>query len=192
LLLGIDLSWRRSKWIWALPLLPLILYVLAPSAVRSRVADSINPTYYSNSERLQMLHVGWQMVRDHPLVGVGPGRVDSLYTSYLGPQEPVPGYHGHLHNNVVQIAAQFGIPVTLAALLFVAVLFHDLLRARKAATNTDDRFVAQTGLLALTGFAFAGFFEYTYGHSLALILLSFAVLPALLPASPDRGAADSH
>jgi len=191
LLLGVDLSWRRSKWIWALPLLPLALYVLAPGAVRLRVADSIKPTYYSNSERVQMLHAGWRMVRDHPLVGVGPGRVDSLYTSYLAPQDPVPAYHGHLHNNIAQTAAQFGIPVTLAALLFVGVLFHDLLRARKAATGRDDRFVAQTALLALTGFVFAGFLEYTYGHSLALILLGFAVLPALLPAPPDRGATDS-
>ena len=179
LLLGVDLSCRRSKWIWALPLLPLALYVLAPGAVRLRVADSIRPTYYSNSERVQMLHAGWRMVRDHPLVGVGPGRVDGLYTSYLAPQDPVPAYHGHLHNNIVQTAAQFGIPVTLAGLLFVGVLFVDLLRRHKGAVDSDDRFVARTALLALTGFVFAGFFEYTYGHSLALILLSFAVLPAL-------------
>jgi len=186
LLLGMDLVWHRSKWIWALPMVPLIVYLLARSAVRLRVADSINPTYYSNSERLQMVRVGWQMVRDHPLVGVGPGRIDKLYASYLTPQDLVPAYHGHLHNNIAQIAAQFGIPVTLAAVLFAGILFRDLLKARKAATNPDDRFVAQTALLALTGFVFAGFFEYTYGHSLALILLSFAVLSALFPAVPDR------
>jgi O-antigen ligase len=179
LLLGIDLLWRRSKWILALPLLPVALYVLAPSGVRLRLSDSIDPAYYSNSERLQMLQVGWRMVRDHPLAGVGPGRVESLYTSYLAPQDPVPAYHGHLHNNIVQTAAQFGIPVTLAGLLFVSVLFIDLRRRQKGAVDSNDRFAVHTALLALAGFVFAGFFEYTYGHSLALILLSFAVLPAL-------------
>jgi O-antigen ligase len=179
LLLGIDLIWRRPRWILALPLLPVALYFLAPSGVRLRLTESSDPAYYSNSERLQMLQVGWRMVRDHPLAGVGPGRVESLYTSYLAPQEPVPAYHGHLHNNIVQTAAQFGIPVTLAALLFVGVLFRDILKLGKAANGRDDRFAARTALLALTGFVFAGFFEYTYGHSLALILLSFAVLPAL-------------
>jgi hypothetical protein len=29
----------------------------------------------------------------------------------------------------------------------------------------------------------AGFFDYTYGHSLGLILIAFAVLPPLIPAS---------
>jgi O-antigen ligase len=160
--------------------------VLAPTAVRLRVVKSIDPAYYSNSERLQMLRVGWQMVRDHPLTGVGPGRIDKLYTSYLASQDPIPAYHGHLHNNIAQIAAQFGIPVTLTAFLFVAVLFRDLLKARKTASTRDDRFLVQTAILALTGFVFAGLFEYTYGHSLALILLCFAVLPILFPVAPEH------
>ena len=186
LMLVINMIWRRSRWLWALPLLPFAIYVLAPTVVRLRVVKSIDPAYYSNSERLQMLRVGWQMVRDHPLTGVGPGRIDKLYTSYLASQDPIPAYHGHLHNNVAQIAAQFGIPVTLTAFLFVAVLFSDLLKAGKAASTRDDRFLVQTAILALTGFVFAGLFEYTYGHSLALILLCFAVLPILFPVVPEH------
>jgi O-antigen ligase len=186
LMLVINMIWRRSRWLWALPLLPFAIYVLAPTAVRLRAAKSIDPAYYSNSERLQMLRVGWQMVRDHPLTGVGPGRIDKLYTSYLASQDPIPAYHGHLHNNVAQIAAQFGIPVTLTAFLFVAVLFRDLLKARKTASTRDDQFLVQTAILALTGFVFAGLFEYTYGHSLALILLCFAVLPILFPVAPEH------
>lgn len=186
LLLVIQLVWMRSKWIWALPFVPLTLYLISPSAVRVRVANSIDLTYYSNSERLQMLRVGWQMVRDHPLTGVGPGRVDKLYESYLSSGDYVPAYHGHLHNNFAQIAAQFGIPATLVLLLFVVVVFLDLAKARKAAATRDARFISQTALLAFTGFIFAGFFEYTYGHSLALMLLSFAVLPALWTSSGDE------
>jgi len=180
LMLAVDLVWRRSKWIWAIPVLPLVLYMLAPGVVRLRVTESIKPSYYSNSERVQMLKVGWRMVRDHPLLGVGPGRVESMYSSYLLPDEPVPAYHGHLHNNAAQIAAQFGIPVAIAALLFVMVLFRDLLRALKTAVDRDDQFIARAALLALGGFVFAGLFEYTYGHSLGLILLSFAVMSPLL------------
>lgn len=180
-LLGVELAWRRSKWLWALPILPLVLFLVAPRPIRERVTQSIKPSYYSNLERIEMLRVGWEMIKEHPLTGVGPGRIDKLYTSYLSPQDPVPAYHGHLHNNAVELAAECGLPVALAALLFVTLLFRDLLVALRTARSRGEQFAARTGVLALAGFLVAGLFEYTYGHSLGLILLSFAVLSPLLP-----------
>jgi O-antigen ligase len=180
-LLGVELAWRRSKLFWALPILPLVLFLVAPRPIRDRVTQSLRPSYYSNLERIEMLRVGWEMIKERPLTGVGPGRIDKLYTSYLSPGDPVPAYHGHLHNNAVELAAEFGIPVALAALLFVAVLFRDLLAASKKAQSRGEQFAARTGVLALVGFLVAGLFEYTYGHSLGLILLFFAVLSPLLP-----------
>jgi len=181
LLVGIALVWTRSRWIWAMPLLLIVLYAIAPAAVRWRAANFVDPGYYSNAERIQMMEVGWKMARDHPLTGVGPGRVEQLYRSYLKPTDAVPAYHGHLHNNVTQIAAQFGLPVALAALLFVVSALRDLFRARTTAANPDRRFLANTAVLAFIGFLVAGLFEYTYGHSLGLIMISFAVFPALMP-----------
>ena len=179
LLLAIALWWHRSKWIWAVPAVPLALFLVMPDAVSSRAAKFVDLSYYSNAERLQMLRVGWKMLQDHPLTGVGPGRVDELYESYLDPGDPVPAYHGHLHNNLAQIAAQFGVPGAFAALAFAICAFLDLLRAKRAAANPDTRFLTDTALLAFIGFVVAGLFEYTYGHSLGLIMIAFAVLPAL-------------
>jgi O-antigen ligase len=92
LLAAIGLIWKRSRWILALPLLPLAIYGLAPDGVRSRVAKFSDLTYYSNSERLQMIGVGWKMLSSNPLTGVGPGHVESLYESYLNAGDPVPAY----------------------------------------------------------------------------------------------------
>jgi O-antigen ligase len=183
LLVGIDLAWRRSRWLWVLPLLPLGVYGIVPGVVRTRVRQSASLDYYSNLERIEMWRVGWQMLKEKPLAGVGPGRIDKLYRSYLAPGDPVPAYHGHLHNNLLQLAAQFGLPATLAAVGFVGVLLRDLLRAARRAAGREARFSARIALLALTGYLAAGFFDYTYGHSLGLILLAFGVLPPLLPAS---------
>ncbi len=179
LLLGIQLWWKRSRWLWTLPLLPLAAYALAPRPVRARLSVSMHAGYFSNAERLEMLRVGWRMVRQKPWTGVGPGRVDKLYRSYLSASEPVPAYHGHLHNNLAELAAEFGVPATLVGLLFVGALFRDLFRAARAAAERESRFLCQTAILALTGFLLAGCFDYTYGHSLALILLAFAVLSPL-------------
>jgi O-antigen ligase len=180
-ILALNLIRRRSRFIWALPLLPIALFLLAPGVVRSRVTDSVRPDYYSNAERFQMLRVGWKMVADHPMTGVGPGRVEKLYTSYLSAVDPVPAYHGHLHNNIVELAAEFGLPVLLAAMLFVTVLFRDLLAQCRCAMDRDESFLCNTALLALAGFLLSGMFDYTYGHSLGLILLSFIVLTPLIP-----------
>jgi hypothetical protein len=183
LLVGLELFWKRSRWLWLLPLLPIGIYGVAPHVIRSRVLVSMRPDYYSNAERLQMFRVGWQMIREKPITGVGPGRVDKLYRNYLSSRDPVPAYHGHLHNNLFQLTAQFGIPVALTAILFTMVLCRDLWKALKAAATRESQFFCHTALLALTGFLVAGCFDYTYGHSLALILLAFSVIPALIPGS---------
>jgi len=180
LLLGLQLWWKRSRWLWVLPLLPLVVYASVPGVVRSRLQVSMHPDYYSNAERIQMLRVGWRMIRGSPWFGVGPGRVEKLYRSYLNPPYPVPAYHGHLHNNLVQIAAQFGAPAALAAILFVFLLLRELVRATRRAVSREDQFLCRAGLLSLTGFLVAGCFDYTYGHSLALILLAYAALSPLL------------
>jgi O-antigen ligase len=181
LVLALHLAWIRSRWFWALPALPCILWIVAPGVVRSRVTDTANLEYYSNAERLQMLRVGWKMVREKPLTGVGPGRVDGLYVRYLSPADPVPAYHGHLHNNVAQLAAEFGLPVLAAAAAFLVILVGALRRQCATALNRDQEFLCRTALLGLFGFLAAGMFDYTYGHSLGLNLLGFVVLSPLVP-----------
>jgi O-antigen ligase len=183
LLLAVHLAWQRSRRLWTIPILAFAVFFLGPSAVRERAAESVHADSYSNAERLQMLRVGWEMIRQNPLSGVGPGRVEELYTKYLSASDRVPSYHGHLHNNLVQLAAEYGVPVAVAAVLFVVVLFGELRKRCRLALDRDQEFLCRTALLALIGFVVAGLFEYTYGHALGLILLAFAVLSPLIP--PD-------
>ena len=187
LLLMLHLLWSRSQWFWAVPAVSCLLVALAPGPVRSRIVDSSHLEYYANAERLQMLRVGLAMVRQNPLTGVGPGRVNELYTHYLSAEDPIPSYHGHLHNNVVQIAAESGLPVLFAALMTVGVIFCDLKRRYKLCISADEKFLCRTCLLGLAGFIVEGMFDYTYGHSLGLILVSFAVLSSLSPVRDPPG-----
>jgi len=188
LLAGAHLLRVRSRWIWGLPVLPLLVFSLAPWCVKSRITESLQPGYYSNAERLQMLRVGWAMVVERPLTGIGAGRVEKLYTRYLSPGEAAPAYHGHLHNNVLQLAAQFGLSVIAAAALFLTILIKDIRRAYRCAPDREARFLSRASLAGVIGFLTAGLVEYTYGHSLGLILLSFAALSPLMPeVAPGAG-----
>lgn len=187
-LLEADLVWRRSRWFWALLLLPVALYFMGPRFIRVRLRESTDPSFYANAERVEMLRVGWKMVKNRPLTGVGPGRIQELYRHYLSPSDPVPAYYGHLHNNLAEIAAEFGLPAAAAAVVLLAVLFSDLRRASKGSVDPGNEFLCRTALFGLAGFILLGAFDYTYGHSLALILLSFVVLAPLVPA-PATGVA---
>ena len=167
--------WTRSRWLWTIPVFPCLFLVIVPG-VRARIADSAQLAYYSNSERLQMLQVGWRMISERPWTGVGPGRVDNLYTSYLSAGDPVPAYHGHLHNNIVQLGAEFGLPVLGAAMATACFLFVEMRKGLLRASNRDQRFLCRVAILGLSGFLAAGMFDYTYGHSLGVILLGYTVL----------------
>jgi O-antigen ligase len=183
LLVAAHLIWNRSRWVWVLPALPLALYLLAPGPIRTRVSESFQADYYSNAERVQMLRVGWRVVRDKPLTGVGPGRVEQLYSSYLAPGESLPAYHGHLHNNLAEIAAESGLFTLAAAAVFVALLFRDLFRRLSQDMDRNSQFLCRAGILGLAGFLAAGMVDYTYGHSVGLIVTCFAVLAPLSPVS---------
>ncbi len=186
IVLGLHLAWRRSKWFWAVPLLPAAVFLLVPGPVHDRLEQSSLPDYYSNAERVQMLRVGWRMIHENPVFGVGPGRVEELYQRYLLPGEALPAYHGHLHNNAVQLGAEFGCFVLAGAALFLLVLVRELARCYSAVRTLDERLLSRCGLAGLAGFLIIGLMDYTYGHSLGLILLSFAVISPLLPLRPAK------
>ncbi len=182
-LIGMHLLSRRSKWTFALPVIALISFFVAPGPLKTRVGESMRWDYYSNAERLQMWAVGWKMIRERPLIGVGPGLVAQLYTRYLPKGAPVPAYHGHLHNNALQLAAQFGVPVLCAALLCLAALVRELAQKYRHARGRDHRFLYRAALMGTAGFVITGITDYTYGHSLGLILFSFVALPQMVEQS---------
>jgi O-antigen ligase len=185
LIAAIHLLIRRSKWLFALVALPAAVYLLIPGPVHSRIVDSSSSDYYSNAERVQMWHVGWKMIRKHSVFGVGPGRIEELYTSYLEKGEPIPAYRGHLHNNALQLAAEFGLPVLGAAVLWLVFLIWDLIRAWRAAQSRECRFLLCSSFWGIFGYVIAGLTEYTYGHALGLILICFVAISPLTLSTQD-------
>jgi len=181
LVFGLHLLRNRSRN-WALGAAPGAVLLLGLGPVRERIAETFRTDYSSNAERLQMWRVGWRMIRSSPWFGVGAGRVESLYSTYLPAGDPLPAFHGHLHNNALQVGAQSGVPVLCAAILFTAILMRDLISASRRARSRDLLFLSRSGWMGLTGFLAMGMMDYTYGHSLALMLLAFAAMTPLFAA----------
>ena len=96
--------------------------------MQQRVRSITNPTKItdSNEHRRIVCRTGWQMIKAHPLFGVGPERFASrqCFIAYLPTdiQRPLPaGYYEHLHNIYIHYAAECGVP----AALFLTAAFGD-------------------------------------------------------------------
>ena len=113
------------------------------------------------------------MTRESPFLGVGPDQVKDAYPRYMdsGMTQKV---RGHLHNNIVHLAAERGLPA-LAAWIWAWVGYFVLVvrRMRDArAAPFGTRFRMVGGLAAASGFLCAGMFEYNFGDS-EVVMLAF-------------------
>ena len=87
----------------------VVFAVLAPVPLLHRVTSIADVRDLSNYDRLCMMEAGLTMIRERPLFGLGPDLVRRRYAIYRPPTAPrynVP----HLHNNLLQLAAERGLP----------------------------------------------------------------------------------
>lgn len=181
------LAVRNWRLLLVVPVAALILVLIAPGAVVSRIKSIGDPSDPANRDRLAMLRMGQHMVKDHPLTGVGPEMIERVYVQYRDPMAVNPT-NPHLHNVPVQIAAERGIPALVAWLWFVFVATRDLWRQLRTG---PAKALSAAGLAAMISMLVAGQFEYNFGDSEFLMLfLGLITLPwaATQPAPAENSA----
>lgn len=191
---------RARALILLIPLLVLGL-TFSPMNLFARFVSMFDSKQSSNLDRIRMVQAGVEMIRDHPLFGVGPGNVKETYPLYREPDAPrfrIP----HLHNNLVQIWAERGAITFLGYVLLIGFFFREILRRSRSAP--PGRTWSDAGLAVITSLTFAGLFEFNFGdsevllHLLDLSALTLAALelldartePALQTDAPMRAAGD--
>ena len=98
--------------------------------MKERAASTFDRTDAAARDRLSMWSSGAVMISERPFFGVGPGRIKELYPVYRRP-EFVEASVGHLHDNLVNVAAETGIPSALAYLALVVAVVRRRLAARR-------------------------------------------------------------
>lgn len=105
--------------------------------------------------RLAYLQQSWKMIREHPLLGIGPDRFVVDMTNAMAPLRAVSPqvYHGKYdpaaHNEWLQAAVELGLPGgALYAALPVGVIFVSLRRAR-ACGRLETALPLAAGLVAI-------------------------------------------
>jgi putative inorganic carbon (hco3(-)) transporter len=182
---GLILALVRRRLLAVAVLVTLVITVLAMPAVHRRLETIGDPTDDTTRDRLAMLLGGLRLVREHPVIGVGPGQVKRLYPAYA-PPEALRRHTSHLHNTPLQIATERGL-VGLALWLWIFAAFFvrtgRILR-RVPATATADRALVVGALAAVATFLVSGLFEYNFGDTeVLLVTLAAMALPFVVERS---------
>ena len=166
----------------------LIVGLLASPFIYHRVSMTVKGQSGGDVGRIKLLKVGLEMVRAHPLFGVGLERIPAEFPKYYTGNDLNTFYIGHMQNDFMQIAAERGLICLAAFLWFLFVLYRSLWAFAK---NGDEmrRLTAISAMCALTGFLVMGLAEFNFGDSEPLILFLFIVsIPfgmAKVPKSPN-------
>jgi len=174
---GVYLVWLwRRWWVLALPL-PILAVLLAnPFDLRERAISVFHPhgDTDSNGFRYVCLREGWEIIKKHPWLGLGPEQIKALEVSgefqkWIPADIPRPlptGWYGHLHNLYVQLAAERGIPAALVMIWLLLKILMDFVRgARQARDNPDARAVLYGSVAMMAGTLAVGCAEYNLGES---------------------------
>ena len=192
---GFYLLWEWRKWAAAaMPVLLALGLLAAPAAIQERALSLVWPHggTDSNGHRIIVWRTGWQMIKAHPMLGVGPEEIrkKAVFDAYL-PADihyPLPdGDYQHLHSIYIHYAAECGVP---AALFLTAALLMALLDFRRALGalppgRSDRRFLLQAGIATVIGTMVSGIAEKNLGDSEVLTMFLAIMCLGYLAVKPS-------
>jgi O-antigen ligase len=193
---GAYLLWSWNRWsLAALPVVLALAMLVGP--IRERAISIVNPhgETDSNAHRIVCWRTGWQMIKAHPVFGVGPEEIGNraIFDSYVPADIPKPlpeGWYGHLHDIYIQYAAERGVPAALILTAGLVMALWDFRRAknRLPAGRSDRRFLLEAATACLIGTMVSGIAELNLGDTEVLTMfLAIMCLGYLAASSPEPG-----
>jgi putative inorganic carbon (HCO3(-)) transporter len=154
------LTLRRPRWLVFAPALAVVAVLVLPLGLFGRMISVFDTRQSSNLDRIRMVEAGIEIIKDYPLLGVGPANVKEVYPLYRkhdAPRFRIP----HLHDNVVQLWAERGVLGLAAYLLLIGLFLRECIRGWRG----EARAWAEVGMVVTVALAAAGLFEFNFGDT---------------------------
>jgi len=173
------------RWWWALPVSLTVLLPLLPHRLHARLYSIVDPHEPGNQGRLSMWRSARDIIREHPIVGVGCQDLLALYRRYRYPDWTFES--GHFHNNFIQITVMTGVLGLSVFVFWLVSAARALLRALRAARAGADRGLAAAALGLFAALIVSGMFDYTFGDA-EVVYHTFLALGFALAIAPGHAA----
>jgi len=160
----VVLIFYKPKTLIVVPAAVLLVLAVSPREVKQRAASIFSLSSYSNAQRIEYIRTGLHIIEEHPFFGTGPDTVDMVFQHPKYRLSKEAKRNVHLHNNIIQIAAERGIPALIVWLAFLAWAFSSLCRLL---SNRDPLLFPLTvaAVAAFSAHFAAGLFEYNFADS---------------------------
>ena len=154
----------KPKALIIVPFAVGLFYLVSPQPIKKRALSSFSLKHPLNKPRIEYMRAGLKIIGDFPLVGTGPDTVDMVFQNPKYGLSEEAKRNVHLHNNIIQIGAERGIPTLLAWLTFMVWIFISLFKLLKNKDPTLHPFTV-AALGALLALFTTGLFEYNFADS---------------------------
>jgi O-antigen ligase len=192
---ALYLTWYWKRWaVLAAPVLVGIAFFVSPPVIQERFKSLTHPKGVdSNTFRLVTWRTGVEMIKAHPLLGIGPEGPKYHFDEWVPADIPRPlptGWYGHLHNIYLQYSAERGIPTMLVLMWLLGKMLYDFWRALRKLPpgRSDERFLLHGAVAVILATLAEGFFEYNLGDSevLTMFLVVVACAYQAVPMKDER------
>ena len=177
---GVYLLWMWKRVaVLSVPVLLVVAFLAAPASLRERATSILHPEAGtdSNSHREIVWLTGWEMIKAHPVFGVGPEEISKkeIFFAYLPKDIPLPlppGFYQHLHSIYIHYAAERGIPAALFLTGALIMAFVDFQRALKKLPpgRSERRFVLHWASATVIGTMIVGAMDLNLGLTAELTM----------------------
>ena len=159
-----------------------LFLILSPGNIRQRALSTFSSKTPSNQWRMEYIKAGVKIIKEYPLFGTGPDTVDMVFQNPKYELSDLAKQNVHLHSNIIQIAAERGIPALVVWVTFLIWTFLSLLKQLKKKLPPLYPFAA-AGIAAIGGLFTAGLFEYNFADSEIITLFLYMMT---IPFAFDR------
>jgi O-antigen ligase len=166
-ILIVVILWGRRGTIYStISVVVLLLIILSNGSYGERLKSVFSQD--ANIERLTIYQIHLDVIRDHPVMGIGSGRyretMQPYYERYSPPDE-MPRVHAH--NNLIQVWLNAGL-IGLAGFLWLNIAFlHGvwIYVRRRICKKPHDRTILIAGFACVLAFLISGLSQYNLGDS---------------------------
>ncbi|TET68300.1 MAG: O-antigen ligase family protein, partial [Candidatus Aminicenantes bacterium] len=176
------LLFYKPKTLIIIPFALVLFYFISPKWIKERTLSIFSLKSKSDQPRIEYIKAGIEIIKDYPFFGTGPDTVDIVFQNPKYGLSELARKNVHLHNNILQTAAERGIPTLIAWLAFIFLTFLSLFKLLKNKDPTLHAFTV-AALGALIGLFIAGLFEYNFADSEITALFLYMIT---IPFALDR------